>query len=157
MKRAGRHDRRSGNRGSKGLVILALSAIFIVPASAQASLRFTARISPPPEVQHVGGSYLMLVTVRNTGPWVAHFCIDFDDSNNSWKIVMPALKAYDSDTFCYGTLRGGKKQFVARIIAAKSGEKKLGVCVGHATLFPAVNDAILEDQELCWSDSFVIA
>lgn len=138
-------------------IILAAALVAFSVDSASASAKgLSATVNGPPEVQRVGNSYLVTINVRRTGGWIAKFCFDFGDDNNSWKVVMPGLRAYDGDAFCFGTLRSRKKQFVARIIAAKTGQKKLEVCLGHATIYKEANNVVLDDNQLCWSDSFVL-
>jgi hypothetical protein len=139
-------------------MVFGLMAIGIVsPAAIATPPGLKASVTGPPEVQRVGNSYIVFINIRNSGGWVPKFCIDFGDDNNSWKIVMPGLKSYNNDVFCYGTLRDHKKQFVARIIPAKTGEKTLEICMGRAqSIYTATNDAILEDNQLCWSASFVL-
>jgi hypothetical protein len=71
-------------------------------------------------------------------------------------IIMPGMKAYDDDVYCYGTLKPKTKQFYARIIAAKQGDKKLEICFGRADIHSDVNRADLGADALCWSDDFVL-
>jgi hypothetical protein len=71
-------------------------------------------------------------------------------------IIMPGMKAYDDDVYCYGTLKPKTKQFYARIIAAKQGDKKLEICFGRADIHSDVNRADLGAGALCWSDDFVL-
>jgi hypothetical protein len=48
-------------------------------------------------------------------------------------------------------------QFIARLVAAKVVQKKLSVTLGGATLYPNINNAVIDDEDaLAWSDSFVI-
>lgn len=138
-----------------------LAAVLLTPASALAKPpKFSARISPPPQVQRVGNSYLVAVTIKHSA-WMPKFCIDFGDDNNSWKVILPGLRPYDGDVYCLiawgGTLRLKTNRFVARIIPAKQGQKKLEICLGHAqTIDKDTNNVILDDNALCWSDTFVL-
>jgi hypothetical protein len=138
-----------------------LVASLVVPASSLAKAPpFTARVNPPPQVQRVGDSYLVTVFIKHSA-WIPKFCIDFGDDNNSWKIILPGLKPYNDDVFCLiawgGTLRRKSNQFTARIIAAKQGQKKLEICLGHAdTIDKGTNNVILDSISRCWSDTFVL-
>ena len=119
--------------------------------------RFSARVGGLPEVQARGRSYFVRVVVRNQGPWLKNFCLDFGDSNNSWLIRMSGLRAYDSDTFCAPVLKGGVKTFIARLVPAKSGQKKLSIAVGPAKIYSNINRALVDSEKgLYWEDSFVI-
>jgi hypothetical protein len=143
------------------LMVAVFAASLLLPASALAKAPpFTARISAPPQVQRVGNGYLVTVTIKHSA-WIPKFCINFGDDNNSWKIILPGLQPYNNDAFCMiawgGTLRRKSNQFTARIIAAKQGQKKLEICLGHAqTIDKGTNNVILDDNSLCWSDSFVL-
>jgi hypothetical protein len=138
---------------------IACAAILLISAAA-ASARpdtFTARVSGLPEVQQVGRSYFFTITVRNRGAWIKNFCIDFEDDNNSWLIKMPGLNSRKDDTFCIKMLRGGTRKFTARLVPAKTGQHKLQVILGKATLFSATNAAVIDDPKaLEWSEDFVI-
>lgn len=137
-------------------IAAALALSFATPAQAKPP-SFNAYVSTLPEVQRVGNSYLIHLTVKRTSQaWISKFCIDFGDSNNSWKIIMPGMTAYDGDTFCYGTLRAKTKNFYARLIPAKTGEKKLEVCFGHADIFKDANNAVIDENGRCWSESYVL-
>jgi hypothetical protein len=143
------------------LVVAFVATSLLGPASSLANTpRFTAQISPPPQVQRVGNDYLVTVTIKHSA-WIPKFCIDYGDDNNSWKIILRGLQPYNNDVFCLiawgGTLRRKSNQFTARIIAAKQGQKKLEICLGHAdTIDKGTNNVILDDKSLCWSDSFVL-
>jgi len=145
-------------RGGFACAVLVVLVALVVAGSGYAAISaFTARVSGLPEVQGVGRSYLFTITVKNQGAWIKNFCIDFEDDNNSWLIKMPGLRAYDDDTYCVRVLRGGSKQFVARLVPARTGQHKLTVYLGKATLIPATNGAVIDDKNaLEWSDSFVI-
>jgi hypothetical protein len=70
--------------------------------------------------------------------------------------VSHARGPYDDDVYCYGTLRTKTKQFYARLVPAKAGQKKLEVCCGSAAIHNDVNRADLGADALCWSDTFVL-
>lgn len=146
--------------GSKALVAaIACVAVVLVSAAASsaATAAFTARVSGLPEVQGVGRSYFLTITVRNQGAWVKNFCIDFEDDNNSWLIKMPGLNARKDDVFCVSVLRGGTRKFTARLVAARTGQHTLQVILGKATFFSATNAAVIDDKNaLEWSESFVL-
>lgn len=138
------------------LATLALLGLLALPPVLSASPPgMSASVNGPPEVQRVGNSYVVVVNVRNSGGWIPRLCLDWGDSDNSWKIVMPGLRGYKDDVFCFGTLRGKRKQFIARIVAAKTGQKPLEICLGRATSY-SNGHAWLEDNQLCWHDSFVL-
>jgi hypothetical protein len=145
--------------GKKFIGIAALSIGVLTAASGAGAgiTSFTARVAAPPELQRVGHIYYVGISVRNTGPAIRTFCIDFSDDHNSWLIRMPGLRAYDSDTFCVGTLRHGRKTFLARIIPGKTGTKKMSITLGHAKIYSEINDAIITDKHaLYWENQFVL-
>ena len=138
-----------------------VGALLLAPASTLAKTpKFSARVIAPPQIQRVGNVYRVTVTIKHNA-WIPKFCIDFGDDNNSWKIILPGLQEYNSDVYCLiawgGTLRTKSNQFTARIIPAKSGQKKLEICLGHAqTIDKGTNNVILDENSLCWSDTFVL-
>jgi hypothetical protein len=70
---------------------------------------------------------------------------------------MPGLNSRQDDTFCVKVLRGGTRKFTARLVPAKTGQHKLQVILGKATVFPATNAAAIDDPKaLEWSQNFVI-
>ena len=70
---------------------------------------------------------------------------------------MPGLNSQKYDTFCMKVLRGGTRKFAARLVPAKTGQHKLKVILGKATLFSATNAAVIDDAKaLEWSEDFVI-
>jgi hypothetical protein len=134
-----------------GATLVGAAAVSAAPAA------FTARISGLPEVQIVGRSYLVTLTIRNQGPWIKNFCIDFEDDNNSWLVKMPGLNARKDDVFCMKVLRGGVRKFTARLVPARTGQHTLQVILGKATLFSATNAAVITDKNaLEWSADFVL-
>jgi len=139
--------------GAASLLLLACAGI----AFGQVQARFSARLSPPPEVQTAGQSYMIGIVVNTNSNSFSHFCIDFEDDHNSWVVKMPGLRAYDDDVFCFGRLRAHvKKGFYARLIAAKTGAHTLRIGLGQATIYPTTNDAILDESSRWWSGQFVI-
>jgi hypothetical protein len=144
-----------------GRLFLLAPALFAFASSTTATAKtdavgFSASVGAPPEVQRLGRAYYVVINVRRIARPIRNFCIDFEDAGNSWLIRMPGLRAYDDDVFCYGTLRPPRKQFVARIVPAKAGQKKLEIGVGAATLYPRVNNAVLGERSLWWSANFVL-
>ena len=140
---------------SLGAIVFAAVGAVGAPARTDA-VGFSASVGAPPEVQRVGRGYFVVINVRRIARPIRRFCIDFEDSGNAWLIRMPGLRAYDDDVFCYGTLRPPRKQFVARIIPAKTGQKKLEIGVGSATIYAAANNAVLGERSLWWSGNFVL-
>lgn len=139
-------------------VTVALFAFGGVAVAKQPGFSATIGTGGLPEVQRVGESYIVTMTVRKPAKaWLARFCVDFGDDHGSWKIVMPGMTAYDDDVYCYGTLRTKVKRFVARLIPAKTGQKKLEICFGSAEIFKEANNAVIDENGKCWSDSFVLA
>lgn len=120
---------------------------------------FAARVDAPPTVQAVGQSYYVRVIAKTGRGPMPRLCIDFEDDKNSWKIRMPGLRAWDDDVFCFGYLRPRvrRKVFLAEIIPANPGQHTMEIGIGNATFFKEVNDAILDEDALYWSESFVIA
>lgn len=151
-----RYVRRMKRLAVFGL-LLAVTVSAHVPGAAARADVFTARISGLPEVQEVGRSYFVTITIRNRGPWIKNFCIDFEDDNNSWLVKMPGLNARKDDVFCMKVLRGGVRKFTARLVPAKTGHHTLQVILGKATLFSATNAAVIDDPNaLEWSANFVL-
>jgi hypothetical protein len=152
------------SRVRKARLVVALAGVALAgstgpAADAASQLRgVSARIKPPPEVQIAGLSYTVVITVRTRATAIPQLCIDFEDDNDSWLVRMPGLRAYDDDVFCFGRLRAHvrKKQFVARIIPAREGQRHLEIGIGNARLFPALGNAVLRPGSLWWSSDFVI-
>lgn len=138
------------------LVLTMLASTSSAASARPDAVGFTAYVGAPPEVQRIGRAYYVVINIRRVARPIRNFCVDFEDAGNSWLIRMPALRAYDDDVFCWGTLRPPRKQFVAKIIPAKAGQKRLEIGVGQATLYPRVNNAVLGERSLWWSSSFVL-
>jgi hypothetical protein len=115
-------------------------------------------ITIPPKVQSAGSTYRLRVRVTNLSATFTPLCVDFTDDNNSWLIEAPGLRAFDSDTFCAGTLlRGQTKTLTFFVIAAKQGAHRMTITIGKAKIFRSVNDAIIDDPDaLFWESNFVI-
>jgi hypothetical protein len=151
---------------SAGAAIAMVAAVTPSGSGASTSeisrVRFSARVNTIafPEVQRRGRSYYVGVQVKKQRGAIRHFCIDFEDDNNSWLVRMPKLRAYDDDVFCVGTLGAAvrKRTFVARLVAAKSGSHTLKVGIGSAKIFRVVNDAIPDSTTItspgCASNPF---
>lgn len=120
---------------------------------------FSARVDAPPTVQAVGFSYYVRVITRTRSGPMPNLCLDFEDDNDSWKILVPGLDAYDDDVFCFGYLRPRvkRKVFLAEIIPANPGQHTMEIGIGNGEIFPELNDVILDADALYWSESFVIA
>lgn len=134
-----------------------VAAVQAADAGAVPGLRATVT-KIPPTVQRAGQAYAISIRVRTGARPVKKLCLDFEDGDGSWLIRVPGLRAYDDDVFCFGRLaRGVKaKTFVAFIVAAKPGSHKLGVGIGNATVYPTVNNAVLDADSLWWERDFVI-
>ena len=140
--------------------VLAAAALVLGPAASsapQSNIRASV-VTIPPKVQQAGGTYRLRVRVTNRGRIFKPLCVDFTDDNNSWLIEAPLYRDYDSDTFCAGTfLRGQTKTLTFYVTAAKQGAHRMSLTIGKASIFAAVNDAVIDDSgALTWEGNFVI-
>jgi hypothetical protein len=150
-------NERVGVKTFIGVLTVSVAVLVTASGAGASETSFSARVAAPPEIQRVFHSYYVGISVRNTGSAIRTLCIDFSDDHNSWLIRMRGLRAYDSDTFCVGTLTHGRRAFLARIVPGKAGTKKMSITLGHAKIYSEVNDAIISDKHaLYWEDQFVL-
>ena len=139
------------------LLVSALAALTVVPAGHTRTTGYTASVNAPPKIQRAGGVYLMTIIVRNNGPAIRPFCVDFTDDHGSWDINMGGLSIWNSDTFCLALPGYSRKTLAARLIPARPGTRTLKVMIGKAKVYRDVRRAIIVDNNaLSWQGQFVI-
>lgn len=139
------------------MVAAVVVAAAVVASATSAGFSFSARIKSPPTVQRTGAPYFLTVIVTNRGGAIRPFCLDFGDDHNSWLFRMPGLSSWDSDTFCTALRARSRRNLTAVITPARTGNRKLSVTLGKATLYRTLHNAVItDDHALSWSDQFVI-
>ena len=110
------------------------------------------------KIQYAGRTYSLRIRVTNLGATMKPLSVDFTDDKNSWLIEAPALRSFDSDAFCAGTLlRGQTKTLSFFVTAAKAGAHRMTVTIGKAHVFRELNDIVIDDPSaLFWEGNFVI-
>jgi hypothetical protein len=142
---------------SLAVLIVALAAAQAAAATPTSLESFSARINAPPKIQQVGRIYFLSIRVNNRGAAIRPFCVDFSDDHNSWDIAMPGLSSWDSDTFCLGLPGHRVKTLTARLIAARTGARKMSILLGKAKIYRDIHNAVVvDDNALGWSSQFVI-
>jgi hypothetical protein len=139
-----------------GAAVLATSGLSGASAAPQSKIRANV-ITIPPKVQEAGRGYLLRVRIVNRGSTFKPICVDFSDDDNSW-LIESRYRAYDSDTFCAGTLRRGQSRTLSfLVIAAKDGAHRMTLTIGKGRVFSVSNDAVIDDEgALFWEGNFVI-